>query len=164
MPSHGAKLEEIETLYRRRLADFRRVAAAIVGDPDRARDLVQDAFATAVQRRREFRGDGPLDAWLWRIVVNRARSSARASMETRGEAAAALRQGPNGAGADADSHLAAAVALLPERQRLVLFLRYYADLDYATIADVAGIEPGTVAATLHSARSSMRRLLQEVPR
>ena len=38
------------------------------------------------------------------------------------------------------------IAGLPERQRLVLFLRHYADLDYDTIAQVAGIERGTVAA------------------
>jgi RNA polymerase sigma factor (sigma-70 family) len=56
----------------------------------------------------------------------------------------------------------AAVALLPERQRLVLFLRYYADLDYQTIAEALGIAPGTVAAALHAARAAVRRRLEEV--
>jgi RNA polymerase sigma factor (sigma-70 family) len=51
---------------------------------------------------------------------------------------------------------------LPERQRLVLFLRYYADLDYAAIADALEIKSGTVAATLHTAHAALRRQLLEV--
>jgi RNA polymerase sigma-70 factor (ECF subfamily) len=49
--------------------------------------------------------------------------------------------------------------LLSERQREVLFLHYYADLDYSTIADALGISPGTVGATLSTARSVLRRAL-----
>jgi RNA polymerase sigma factor (sigma-70 family) len=56
------------------------------------------------------------------------------------------------------------LASLPERQRLVLFLRYYADLDYRSIAEAVGIESGTVAATLNQARATLRRMLTEVPR
>ena len=49
------------------------------------------------------------------------------------------------------------VAALPERQRLAVFLRYYADLDYRAIATALAIEPGTVSATLNSAHASLRR-------
>jgi DNA-directed RNA polymerase specialized sigma24 family protein len=58
----------------------------------------------------------------------------------------------------------AVIAALPERQRLVLFLRHYADLDYDTIAQVAGIERGTVAATLHAAHRKVRTAMTEVHR
>ena len=44
----------------------------------------------------------------------------------------------------------------------MLFLRYYADLDYATIADTLGIAAGTVAATLNAAHQALRRQLEEV--
>ena len=54
------------------------------------------------------------------------------------------------------------IASLPERQRLAVFLRYYADLDYEAIAVALGVQPGTVAATLHAAHSSLRGRLQEV--
>jgi RNA polymerase sigma factor (sigma-70 family) len=53
------------------------------------------------------------------------------------------------------------VAALPERQRLALFLRYYADLDYASIAAVLDIEVGTVSATLSRAHATLRRSLLE---
>jgi RNA polymerase sigma factor (sigma-70 family) len=55
-----------------------------------------------------------------------------------------------------------ALALLPERQRLALFLRYYADLDYAGIAEALGIARGTVSATLHAARANLETKLKEV--
>ena len=51
---------------------------------------------------------------------------------------------------------------LPERQRLVLFLRYYADLDYEAIATALEISSGTVGATLHSAHAALRAQIEEV--
>jgi RNA polymerase sigma factor (sigma-70 family) len=56
------------------------------------------------------------------------------------------------------------VAALPERQRLAVYLRYYADLDYRAIADALGIEVGTVSASLSSAHQALRRSLEEVER
>ena len=47
------------------------------------------------------------------------------------------------------------IATLPERQRLVVFLRYYADLDYRTIADALEIEVGSVSATLVARKRSV---------
>ena len=46
---------------------------------------------------------------------------------------------------------------LPDRQRTVLFLRYYADLDYRAIADVLEMEVGTVGSTLNAALAALRR-------
>jgi DNA-directed RNA polymerase specialized sigma24 family protein len=60
------------------------------------------------------------------------------------------------------SALAPLVAGLPERQRLAVFLRYYADLDYRAIADALEIEVGTVGATLAAAHRAIRRALSEV--
>jgi len=54
------------------------------------------------------------------------------------------------------------VAVLPERQRLVLFLRYYADLDYRRIAQILGVRTGTVSASLHAAHKTLLRALSEV--
>jgi RNA polymerase sigma-70 factor, ECF subfamily len=66
-------LPEIEQLYRAGRVRFVRVARAIVGDEQTARDVVQEAFTRAVEKRGSFRRRGPLEAWLWRIVVNEAR-------------------------------------------------------------------------------------------
>jgi RNA polymerase sigma factor (sigma-70 family) len=135
--------DELEALYRERLRDFTRAAAAIAGDAESGRDAVQDAFANARRKRRRFRGDGNLEAWVWRIVINAARDAAR---KRRGRLATPA---PIEARAE---ELGLPLELLTERQREVLFLRYYADLDYTTIAHALGISPGTVSATLSAAR------------
>lgn len=156
----GASLRELESLYRERYAHFVRVAGGVLGDGEAGRDAVQSAFATAVARRTSFRGSGPLEAWLWRIVVNEAR---RLSRERRPVPAEAEPVSSNGRARD-ELGLRAWIAALPERQRAVLFLRYYADLDYRTIADVLGVEVGTVSATLSAAHTALRRALREVER
>jgi RNA polymerase sigma-70 factor (ECF subfamily) len=147
---------QIERIYREEYRRFLRVALAVLRDEDRAVDAVQEAFATAVQKRGTFRGDGPLEAWIWRMVVNAALKERRKprplSLAERGS------QQP----ADEPSAVPDAVARLPERQRLALFLRYYADLDYESIAAALDVSSGTVGATLNAAHASLRRLLQEV--
>lgn len=52
-----------------------------------------------------------------------------------------------------DVELAAALGALPPRRRLFVFLRYFADLSYAEIADVCGVAEGTVSASLAQARA-----------
>ena len=153
------RLEEIAGVYRSQFPSFLRVAAAILGDLERGRDAVQEAFARAIGRRLEFRGDGPLEAWLWRTVVNVACNHRRYAAGVPGgdaaaEPAAAVPVQP-------DAELRELVASLPLRQRTALFLRYYADLEYEQIAEVMGVRPGTVGAALNSAvarlRSEVRR-------
>src|SRR5664280_3654810 len=79
----GAKLEDLEQLYKERYPYFVQVARAVVGDEATAHDVVQDGFSHAIRERRSFRGDGPLEAWLWRAVVNAAKS-ARQSQASSG--------------------------------------------------------------------------------
>jgi RNA polymerase sigma-70 factor (ECF subfamily) len=157
----GADLAEIERVYRSRLPEFRRVAAAIVGSREVARDIVQEAFARAVRSRASYRGEGPLEAWVWRILVNEAREHRRRRREPPVDESALAGNGYHET--DTDTRVRLALALLPERQRLVVFLRYYADLDYRTIAETLDIEPGTVGVTLHTARARLEQLLDEVP-
>jgi RNA polymerase sigma-70 factor (ECF subfamily) len=138
----GARLDELEALYRSRYDVFTRVASTVTGDSERARDAVQEAFATAVRKRRSFRGEGPLEAWVWRIVLNAARSDVRRSAR-----ATDYDEPISGNGhPQEDAELRVALARLPERQRTAVFLRYYADLDYAAIGEALGISAGTVAA------------------
>jgi len=156
--SRGASLDELEALYRSRFEVFARVAASVTGDSERARDAVQEAFATAVRKRRSFRGDGPLEAWVWRIVLNAARLDLRRALPVAEYDEPAATNGHP----ERDAELRVALARLPEQQRTAVFLRYYADLDYAAIAEALGIHIGTVAATLNSAHTTLRTRLEEV--
>ena len=53
------------------------------------------------------------------------------------------------------------LSALPERQRLVVFLRYYAGLDYRSIASALDVEVGTVSASLASAHAAIRKAVKE---
>jgi DNA-directed RNA polymerase specialized sigma24 family protein len=148
-------LVELELLYRERLADFCRAAAAVAGDAELGRDAVQEAFARAVRKRRRYRGDGSLEAWVWPIVINAARDARRKRL--------VLADAGDAVAVEPPVQPRLPLELLTERQREVLFLRYYADLDYATIGAALGISPGTVGATLSTARRTLRgALTQEV--
>jgi RNA polymerase sigma-70 factor, ECF subfamily len=142
-------LDELETLYRAKLPEFRRAAAAIAGDEEAGRDAVQEAFAAAVRKRRTWRRRGPLEAWVWRIVVNKARDARR--RRPKGVQPAPAVNVPD-----------VPLESLTERQREIVFLHYYADLDYAEIADALRISVGTVGATLNAARKTLRTALEEV--
>ncbi len=157
MKKKGARLEQIERLYRERYRHFLRVARAVVGDEAAAHDAVQDGFSQAICKRDSYRGDGPLEAWIWRSVVYaaidvRRRRRLLDPFETIPETAT---KRPT---QEDDDEMRAWVVALPERQRLAIFLRYYADLDYRAIAEALGIEVGTVSATLSAAHSALRRL------
>jgi RNA polymerase sigma-70 factor (ECF subfamily) len=158
--SEAEQLTQIEELYRGRIDAFRRVARAILRDDELARDAVQEGFARAVRDRSRHRGDGPLEAWVWGCVMNAVRDAGRAAGRRRRIAAA---ETATMAAVDLAAHdlaLRAAVQRLPARQRQVLFLRHYADLDYGTIAAVLGIAAGTVGATLHAAHATLRDALE----
>ncbi|MGD0166544.1 MAG: RNA polymerase sigma factor [Gaiellaceae bacterium] len=141
----------IEDVYNRRYQGFRGGIAGIVGSYELAHDVVQESFARALSSRRNYSGDGPLEAWIWKIAL-------RTAFEMRGrntEQALVDAFEPELPRPDRDEELATALRALSPRRRLVVFLRYVADLDYAEIARVCDISEGTVAATLAQARAAL---------
>jgi RNA polymerase sigma-70 factor, ECF subfamily len=158
MGRNGATSAEIEAIYRERFRAFLLTVTALLRDGDAALDAVQEGFSVALHRRWSFRREGNLEAWLWRIVLNVARDRLRSLRReaTFEESTASLEMG------GPDDDVRASLLSLAERQRLAVFLRYYADLSYEQIADALGVRVGTVAASLNAARKSLRRALQEV--
>ena len=155
-----ARTRDLEEIYTFRYRQFLRVATAITGDEELGHDAVQDGFAAALRHRKTFRGDGPLEAWVWRAVVNAA-NRVRARNVGHAVVAAAAETATNGTPEETHS-VRRWIGALPERQRLAVFLRYYADLDYRSIAQALDVEVGTVSATLSAAHSALRRQLREV--
>lgn len=158
MPAPDLSIDALADVYRAEYSQLLRVAEAITGDAELARDAVHDGFVNAIHRRATFRGSGPLEGWVWRCVVNAAKRSPRDRAATFAE----LPEQPSPARADHDEAVAAAVSALPERQRLALFLRYYSDLDYESIAAALNISVGAVGASLNKAHRRLRGILEEV--
>lgn len=141
---------DLEDLYRRRHGAFQVMLASVTGNVESACDVVQEAFARALQKQDGFRGDGSLEAWVWRIAF-------RVALGSQGSHELAVDEVPEVAFVDEsnDPTLAAAMRALPPQRRMVIFLRYFADLSYAEIGDVLGIAEGTVAATLSKAHAQL---------
>jgi len=151
----GDRAAEIERVYHARYRGFRRAAAALLADEDAAHDAVQDAFASAYAKREQFRG-GSLEAWIWKIVLRKA-------LDVRGRRQSDPLEDtldPSSIQSEDDPELAQAIRALPPRRRLIVFLRYFADLRYGDIAEVCGLSEGTVAATLAQAHAELREALE----
>src|ERR671915_136272 len=106
----------LERLYRDRYVAFRNTLATVTGSYDSARDVVQETFVRAIRKRRDYRGDGSLEAWVWRIAFRTAFESRKArhgTPGTNGSFDPALTE------PDRDPDLAAAVPRLPPRKRLL---------------------------------------------
>lgn len=151
---------EIESIYRDGYSRFLRFAVANLGDVEHGRDAVHEAFVRAITSVGDFRGQSRLETWLWRILVNTCQAQGRRRRASTAD------QLPQTSVEDANEwpELREAIAALPERQRTILFLRHYADLDYEQIGAVLGIARGTVAATLNTAHTRLRAVLGEVKR
>jgi RNA polymerase sigma-70 factor (ECF subfamily) len=149
--------QAIEAVYRARYQGFRNALATVTGSYDSARDAVQEGFAIALTQRAQFRG-GSLEAWIWRISLSCALDGRRAArrLALNGVPETSEPQIPDPVG---DPELASAIRALAPRQRLMVFLRYYADLSYAQIAESCEVSEGTVAAALAQARAVLLEAL-----
>jgi RNA polymerase sigma factor (sigma-70 family) len=157
----AAEIQAIERVYAERYVRFRNALATITGSLESGADAVHEGFARAVAHRKQFRGDpkadGAIEAWIWRITV-------RAALEQRnGEPRIEDRVvplDPRLIDESLDPDLAAAIRQLTPKRRLLVFLRYFADLPYSEIAAICGIAEGTVAAALAQTRAALRETLE----
>ncbi|MEU0556834.1 SigE family RNA polymerase sigma factor [Dactylosporangium sp. NPDC006015] len=131
-----------------------RFARVLTGDPHRAEDLVQEALAKAYPRwNRILRTDQP-DVYVRRVIANAAHSwwRRRSNREPAvGEPVDGPAAGDHGTETVERDAMWRQIRRLSERQRTVLVLRYYEDLDDATIADIMRCSQATVRT--HAARA-----------
>ena len=136
-------------------------ATAIVGDPHRAEEIVQEAFERCYRRwGRVSRMDRP-GAWTRRVAINEAISVARRSTsEQRALRRVDALEGAHGrsdplAALD-DEGVWAAVRALPRDQAAAIALRYGADLGVEEVAETLRVSVPAVRSLLHRGRSALR--------
>ncbi|MEU7974065.1 SigE family RNA polymerase sigma factor [Micromonospora sp. NPDC049089] len=137
-----------------------RLARLLTGDEHRAEDLVQEVLARAYARwGRISRTDQP-DAYVRRMLVNTHNSWWRRLSSREISVAAVL---DRAGGVDEAAGVAERDALwrlvcdLPARQRTVIVLRYYEDLDDSSIAEILACSTGTVRTHAKRALAALRR-------
>jgi RNA polymerase sigma-70 factor (ECF subfamily) len=127
------------------------------GSYESARDVVQEAFVRALRQRRSLRDDQALEMWVWRIALRTALEGRRNGASR--EVALVELADPGLLDAERDPALDVALRQLPPRRRLILSLRYFADLSYAQIAELCEVSEGTVAAAIAQGRAELGRTL-----
>lgn len=157
--------EAVKQLYAAHYRRLVRLAVLLVRDRETAEEVVQDSFVAMHGRWRSL--DDPQNglAYLRQTVVNRSRSVLRHRGVQARYVPPAVTDAP---GAD-ESTLARerreavldALQHLSERQREVLTLRYYLDLDEASIAEYLGISRGAVKSHAFRGAAALRALLEE---
>jgi len=154
-------------LVERYAASVRRVALAVLGDPDDADDAAQDALLAALTNLRQYDAARPFGPWLMRVVANAA-TDRRRRRRVRHTEPLDPRLAAGGVAPDAETQrralgqrLREALAQLPERRRIAVVLFDVEGYSHAEIAHVLGIPEGTVRSEVFHARRALRPLLQD---
>src|SRR4051812_35917924 len=155
------------TLVERYAPQARRVARAVLGDPDEADDAAQDGFLSALVKLAQYDARRPFGPWLMRIVANAATDRRRRRTVRRTEP---LNTSLVGGGPRPDTaairselgeRLRAALLELPLRRRTAVVLFDVEGYSHAEISGILGIPEGTVRSEVFHARRRLRTLLED---
>jgi RNA polymerase sigma-70 factor (ECF subfamily) len=153
--------EDFAEFYRAAKDGCLRAVYASCGDLALAEDLTSEAFARAYASWRTVARHPAPRAWVVRTALNTRVSwwRRRRREVAWDESLDPAQDGPEGAGNGLDAQILRALKELPRRQREVIALRIFLDLDTETTARTLGIAPGTVKAHLARATSALRDTL-----
>ena len=163
----GEELEAREAVRQAYQAHYRRLVAALyalTGDHAEAQDLVQEAYARALARPKQFLDVADPEAWLRTVAMNLARTRWRRrrlfdSLVRTGRVARPVESIP---GVDPDRvALVAALQQLSQATRETIVLHHLADMSVHEVSEALGVPVGTVKARLSRGRAMLATLLSD---
>lgn len=143
------------------------VAQRLLGNYEDARDATQNAFIRAYEHLDSFDPERRFFSWICRIVVNeslnlrRTRHAEAPLPETASETADGFEAVVGG---ERRRELHRALRRLPDDQRVVIVLRYFAELSYEEISEAVGVPEKTVKSRLFEARQRLAETIQPFAR
>jgi RNA polymerase sigma-70 factor (ECF subfamily) len=155
----GAQRSDFADLYRESKDECLFTVLVSVGDRDTAQELVAEAFARAWASWRTVSKHPAPTGWVVRTALNANISRwrrRRREVSVPDPGSLADLPAADGGGSSVDPQIMAALLRLPARQRQVVALRLFLDLDTDRTAQVLGIAPGTVQAHLGRAIAALR--------
>ena len=137
----------------------------LTGNRSQAEDLAQEAFLRLYERGHRYSEQGRLQAYLYRIATNLVRSEARRNQNwnrlravffhSNGHRSEPVQQAEM-LRTELSQVLTRALTRLPLRYRAPIVLSYVEDKSHREIADLLGIQEGTVKSRLHRGRALLR--------
>ena len=172
--------EEFRVLVQRYQSRVYSVAYRLMGDPEEAEDIAQEAFLRAYRNLGRFQGQASFYTWVYRITTNLALSRLR-YLERRGrgksESVEQSREDPERRGLDPidtgpnpreqlieqdlEKRIGEALGRLPTMFRIVVVLRDIENKSYEEVARLTGLPLGTVKSRLHEGRAKLQQMLAE---
>jgi len=154
-------LAAFEQIYRHHEQRFLAIAWRMLDTRDEAEDALQDAMLKAFRSMGKFRADSSLSTWLHRIVCNtcydRLRRRKAATLVDLDEVAEPLTDDD----AEMRVHLQQAIAGLPPQLKACFTLHIQEGFKQREVADMLGIQEGTVKANVFHAKGKLRAALNE---
>ncbi len=161
-PSEARSEAEFDRLYRTSYPRVLGLVTVMVEDQFAAEDCVQEAFVRAYRAWDSWRGEGPLEGWLYGIAVNVARSYRRwRRLRQAGELVRRLGQPQTSVATDRALRIELLEALrrLPPEQAAAIVLRHYHGYSNRDIARVLDIPESTLASRLAKGKERLREEL-----
>ena len=161
-----------DDLAKRHCSSLMRYLQRLVRNEQVAEELHQQTWTSVLESLDKFdltSSSGGFKAWLYRIATNKAhdhwRSRGRETKVKEGLRLITDELAPDAShrieGAEAEAKLRAAIELLPDNQKEILLLRYYANLRFVEIAQMLGCPLNTALGRMHKAMIRLRQLLAE---
>jgi RNA polymerase sigma-70 factor (ECF subfamily) len=154
----------LETLLTRHADRVHAVCRRIVAHPEDALDAAQEAMIAIARGIARFDGRSAFTTWMYRVATNAALDELRrrkrrpVAVENAGSEVALAEPAVDALVSDRVD-VDAALAALPVEFRAAVVLRDLCDLDYAEIADVLDIPPGTVRSRIARGRALLASAL-----
>jgi RNA polymerase sigma-70 factor (ECF subfamily) len=157
-------------LYRRYAPAIFRFCRRALPTREDAEDATTEIFMKVRQKLGSFDSSRPFTAWLYKVASNHCwdllrRRRSRQNLETEDSEALPLEH-PDPSqleqlqAAHTSEELRLALAKLPDRARMALVLRYYAEMSYDEVADTLGVRRAFVGVLLLRARHQLRDILR----
>ena len=156
----------LELLIRRHGGWAARFAERLTGNAAMADEVVQNGFLKIWQKAGTWEGRSRFSTWFYRVLHNLAIDQLRAQRNDHDELDESLhdeRAGPQRLAErdQRDARVRAALATLPERQRLALVLSHYEGCSQAEAAAILGIGEGALESLLSRARATLRNAMSD---
>jgi RNA polymerase sigma-70 factor (ECF subfamily) len=157
--------EAFDALVRRYVRRAHAIARRLMQNPADAEDLVQDAFLRALERIGTFDARRAFGPWFFRLLVNTGLDTHRKSKvrRTEPENLETPSKGPSPLQSvereEIRRRFEEALAVLPPRQRFIVWAYEVDGLSTEEIADELGVSQGTVRSHLHHGRHALRAAL-----